>query len=311
MILRTPIAAPLACTVLALALLLRPVAPAAGRTDRAHRGRRLSAALRVHFAKATEAANRAVMADTDDASVAAAREAQEAAAAVERDVEQLRPMLRSLGLRRRAALPRGVHRALRRVPADRRGDPAAGGREHQHQGAAPAVRSARAARPTRSGRRWPTRRGRRGPPPSPRREMLAARATAALLDMQLLLARHIARGGRRGDDCARRPGSRRRSSGARRAGRAAGEHHAIRIGAPRGRRRGVRSLPRDQPRDRHALAAQQQRAVAGPVARPEADRDDGVRRAAARPRAARSSGTTSSRRADPARRAQAGSDTKR
>ena len=46
---------------------------------------------------AADAANRAVMADTDDASTAAANEARQARQAVERHVETLRPMLASLG----------------------------------------------------------------------------------------------------------------------------------------------------------------------------------------------------------------------
>jgi hypothetical protein len=61
--------------------------------------RRLSAELHVEFTKAAEAANRAVMADTDDASTGAANEARRARQVVERDVEALRPILQSLGYR--------------------------------------------------------------------------------------------------------------------------------------------------------------------------------------------------------------------
>ena len=50
-----------------------------------------------HVAKAADAANRAVMSDTDEASASAAREAEEATRAVERDLQQLQPMLKSLG----------------------------------------------------------------------------------------------------------------------------------------------------------------------------------------------------------------------
>ncbi len=61
--------------------------------------RRLASELHVEFTKAAEAANRAVMADTDDASVAAAEEAKRARQAVEGDVDALRPILESLGYR--------------------------------------------------------------------------------------------------------------------------------------------------------------------------------------------------------------------
>ena len=59
--------------------------------------RRLASDLRVQFSKAAEASNRAVMADTDEASGAAAREAGQAAEATARDVEALDRALRSLG----------------------------------------------------------------------------------------------------------------------------------------------------------------------------------------------------------------------
>ena len=59
--------------------------------------RRVAANLHLQFTKATEAANRAVMADTDEVSGRAADEARQALRAVERDVEQLRPILTSLG----------------------------------------------------------------------------------------------------------------------------------------------------------------------------------------------------------------------
>ena len=61
--------------------------------------RRLAGELHVEFTKAAEAANRAVMADTDEASAAAAEEAKRARQAVDRDVDALRPILESLGYR--------------------------------------------------------------------------------------------------------------------------------------------------------------------------------------------------------------------
>jgi len=57
---------------------------------------RLAADLRVEFARAADAANRAVMADTDAASVTYAGEAETAKRAVNTDVDALRPMLHTL-----------------------------------------------------------------------------------------------------------------------------------------------------------------------------------------------------------------------
>jgi hypothetical protein len=59
--------------------------------------RRLAAELRLEFTKAAEAANRAVMADTDALSTAATDEARRARQTVERDVETLRAILHPLG----------------------------------------------------------------------------------------------------------------------------------------------------------------------------------------------------------------------
>ena len=58
--------------------------------------RRLASELHVQFTRAAEAANRAVMADTDEASAAAADEARRARQLVERDVQALRAILESL-----------------------------------------------------------------------------------------------------------------------------------------------------------------------------------------------------------------------
>jgi hypothetical protein len=57
---------------------------------------KLAADLHVQFTKAGDAANRAVMADTDETSVAFAREAEEATRAVEKDSAALRPLLTAL-----------------------------------------------------------------------------------------------------------------------------------------------------------------------------------------------------------------------
>ena len=61
--------------------------------------RRLASELHVEFTKAAEAANRAVMTDTDEASAAAAEEAKRARQIVERDIEALRGVLQSLRYR--------------------------------------------------------------------------------------------------------------------------------------------------------------------------------------------------------------------
>ena len=61
--------------------------------------RRLVSSLRVQFAKAADASNRAVIAVTDEASSAAAREAEQATKAVDRDVEALQRILEELTYR--------------------------------------------------------------------------------------------------------------------------------------------------------------------------------------------------------------------
>ena len=59
--------------------------------------RQLASELHVQFTKGSEAANRAVMADTDEASAAAADEARRATQSVEQAIEALRGTLQSLG----------------------------------------------------------------------------------------------------------------------------------------------------------------------------------------------------------------------
>jgi negative regulator of replication initiation len=61
--------------------------------------RRLASELHVEFTKASEAGNRAVMADTDETSAAAADEARRARELVKRDLQALQPVLESLGYR--------------------------------------------------------------------------------------------------------------------------------------------------------------------------------------------------------------------
>jgi|HubBroStandDraft_1064217.scaffolds.fasta_scaffold55663_4 hypothetical protein len=59
--------------------------------------RRLMADLRIQFTKAADASNRAVMADTDEQSIAFAHEAEQATAAVGNDAAALAPRLHDLG----------------------------------------------------------------------------------------------------------------------------------------------------------------------------------------------------------------------
>ena len=66
--------------------------------------RRLASDLVVQFTKAADASNRAVMADTDDASTAFANEARKATDAVQKDVESLRPILNNQGFANEAQL---------------------------------------------------------------------------------------------------------------------------------------------------------------------------------------------------------------
>jgi len=59
--------------------------------------RRVASDLQVQFTMTADAANRAVMSDTDDAATSAAREAEQATQAVLRDVGQLESILKSMG----------------------------------------------------------------------------------------------------------------------------------------------------------------------------------------------------------------------
>jgi hypothetical protein len=77
--------------------------PGCGREDanvvleRVSDARQLSGDLLVQFTKTADAANRAVMADTDDTSIAFAREAEQSSAAIQKDAEALGPLLQKLG----------------------------------------------------------------------------------------------------------------------------------------------------------------------------------------------------------------------
>ena len=65
--------------------------------ERRFEARQLAADLLVQFTKGADAANRAVMADTDEKSVAFAREAEQATQAVQKDIDALGPILQELG----------------------------------------------------------------------------------------------------------------------------------------------------------------------------------------------------------------------
>jgi hypothetical protein len=67
-----------------------------GTLEQLSEARRLSADLLVQFTKAADAGNRAVMADTDEGSVAFVREAEQAQLAVQRDADALKPILQGL-----------------------------------------------------------------------------------------------------------------------------------------------------------------------------------------------------------------------
>jgi hypothetical protein len=74
--------------------------------------RRLAAELLVAFTKSADAANRAVMADTDEASTAFAHEAQEQSQQVQRDLEQAAGVLQGLGYSDETELLKGFREAF-------------------------------------------------------------------------------------------------------------------------------------------------------------------------------------------------------
>jgi hypothetical protein len=65
--------------------------------ERLSEARQLSSDLQVQFTKAADAANRAVMADTEERSLTFVRESKQATLAVQTDIETLKPMLEELG----------------------------------------------------------------------------------------------------------------------------------------------------------------------------------------------------------------------
>src|SRR4051794_21554913 len=91
-----------------LAIVAIAAAGCAGRLntsfERVLEARRLAADLLVQFAKVVDAGNRAVMADTDEASMAFARETEQTTQLVQQDVEALKPVLAGLGYSSEARL---------------------------------------------------------------------------------------------------------------------------------------------------------------------------------------------------------------
>jgi hypothetical protein len=108
--------------VLVIALAAACAGPPQTVLEQLTEARRVAADLSLQFAKLADAGNRAVMADTDEASVAFAKEAEQATAAVDRDREVLASLLTSLGYKPEAEACRPTrfteHRAIdRRVLA--------------------------------------------------------------------------------------------------------------------------------------------------------------------------------------------------
>jgi len=98
-----PFAAPRACAIVSFWIAIIIGSAASGCVnvnavlEQQSEARRLAADLLVQFTKGADAANRAVMADTDEQSVAFAREAEQTTQAVQRDVDALASLLQGLG----------------------------------------------------------------------------------------------------------------------------------------------------------------------------------------------------------------------
>jgi hypothetical protein len=89
-----------------VAILMATVIGCAGEPalQRLQEARRLTAELLVQFTKAADATNRVVMVDTDEASGAFAREAEQATQAVQRNSDALKPLLVGLGYSKESQL---------------------------------------------------------------------------------------------------------------------------------------------------------------------------------------------------------------
>lgn len=151
---------------------------------------RVSADLRVQFTRAADASNRAVMADTDAASQSAAREAGQATAAVQRDLDALRTLLQDLGDRAESAQLGAFHaRFVEYRKLDDTILPLAVENTNikaQRLSFGPAQEAVNAFRESIETATRPA------ASKDGRADTLAARATAALLEVQVMQARHIA-----------------------------------------------------------------------------------------------------------------------
>jgi hypothetical protein len=102
-----------ACHRVAIVALLAAAAwgcDATPASERLSQARHLSAELLVQFTKAADAANRAVMADTDEASAAFAREAERASQLVQTNIDALEPILEGLRYTEESRLLQEFHR---------------------------------------------------------------------------------------------------------------------------------------------------------------------------------------------------------
>ena len=236
------------------------------------------------------------MADTDEASSAAAREAEQATQAVERDVDALQPSSKGSGIATRSAIwtrsrrgspntgswMRRFSRSRSRTPTSRRSVcRSVRARDAVH--GVPAVARGR-------------QRSRGAPKNGSSVDALVARATAAVLEIQVIQARHIAES----DEAAmsRMEAEMAASEAAARKALSALKDLLCVSGraSTRGGRRRARSLQGDQCRDREPVPAKQQRAIAGLVARAEAHGHGRVRRYTSCARGRAGTSTTSRRR---------------
>ena len=151
---------------------------------------RLASHLRVQFTRAADASNRAVMADTDEASSAAAREAQQATQSVQQDIDGLHRILEDLGDRDEVAqLDRFKARFEEYRALDATILPLAVENTNikaQRLSFGPAQDAVNTFRQSIDAA------ARTAAPNNSRVETLVAQQTAALLDVQVMQARHIA-----------------------------------------------------------------------------------------------------------------------
>jgi hypothetical protein len=152
---------------------------------------RIVSRLRVEFSHAADASNRAVMTDTDEGSRAAAREAEQATQAVDKDTEALRSILEHLGDRDEAGLlDRFKARFAQYKALDADILPLAVENTNvkaQRLAFGPAQDAVSAYRQLLDAAAKMT-----GPPNVAAADAAAARGSAAMLEIQVIEARHIA-----------------------------------------------------------------------------------------------------------------------